>query len=112
MSTAAASESSFRFNSRREKCDGKPPSSCPLSLNVTQQTLDLKGLKNHKLKVVPSFGNVLLSLFREEDALDQDRCNAVCTCPELGSPMPSPLAELIPPPGVFWSDLEGGEKIK
>lgn len=61
--------------------------------------------ENHKLKVVPSFGNVLLSLFREEDAPDQDRCNAVHTCPELGSPMPGPLAELIPPPGVFWSDL-------
>lgn len=29
--------------------------------------------KNHKLKVVPSFGNVLLSLFREEDAPGQGR---------------------------------------
>lgn len=68
--------------------------------------------ENHKIKVVPSFGNVLLSLFREEDAPDQDRCNAVHTCPELGSPMPGPLAELIPPPGVFWSDLEEGKKLK
>jgi len=54
------------------------------------------------LKVVPSFGNVLLSLFCEEDAPAQDRAPAVHTCLELGSLMPSPPAELNhPPPGVF-----------